>query len=1006
MILLTPYYLDSCPERQAELSFCLQQNLQNPLITKIILLLDHSLNSQEIKELCPLKIETILCTGRCTYQDCLDYANKYLKDEIVIIANTDIFFDNTLALLEEFDLSNKFINLLRWEVVEIDAHVVRSQLHVTIGSQDAWIFRVPLKPFVACFPLGKPGCDNRIAFEARTVGLKVINPAFSIRSHHLHFTNVRNYGSQDRIPGPYLLMPPGALVTDQSGEDLGYIYMRGDDKDDKALLNARAAQLTKRLPKTIDCQVPYNKSDGLVSPCKDPQSAARLTAVVISRNSEKTLDITLASLEGCYDQLIIINVNGTESVQTFSRRQDARIINAAEGQELQAMLSAIKGGWVFQLEADEFIDEQTRQFLKRFKDELATEQVRPDCYLVQRQWISPWSTTSYLVNKPHNYDLQLRLFRYSDKLSLVNQNSSFIRGFYELCPDLECVKIYSLYLTVNEQSVRQKRSLRSNWFEAQGETLRLCLPELQKMQIAPVDSQQFCPTVSHLLQSLKPIHLDQQLPLILPSEKADPVIVIDGVFFQYANSGIARVWETLLKEWVATGFAQHLVVIDRAGTAPKISGVTYRLTAFYDYSQHLTGREYNEQICQEEQASLFISTYYTTPLSCRSAFMAYDMIPEVQGWDLSTPIWQAKRQAIGHASAHIAISKNTAKDLTQLFPHINIPDVCVAYCGVDSHFQPVAPEQVAQFKMTWGITKPYVLIVGKRTQYKNILLFLLAFSQLPNWRESAIVCIGGGTLEEEFQIFARKFSIHMLNLSDQELATAYSGAVALIYPSVYEGFGMPVAEAMACGCPVITCNNSSLAEVAGEAALYVGETDVEGMINALQQVQQPAVRQVLAQAGLKQAKRFSWSRMAEDVAQALLKATLPIVPAPENHLLFPDWQQENIAEELAEVLSAWIAQYQSPQTALLISAEGFPSEGEMNIEAFLQGILTELFFTSGLVIENPIHFLPALYPAQWQLLLKEKCTYISMTLENRALVIETSAHQLPKLQLSTAQLIG
>jgi glycosyltransferase involved in cell wall biosynthesis len=999
MILLTPYYFDSYPERQAELDFCLQQNLQNPLITKIILFLDSSLSTLQIDELQHSKIESICCSRRCTYQDFLDYANKYLQGEIVIISNTDIFFDETLELLEGHDLSNKFLSILCWEVVEIGELIIHSQLRVTISSQDVWVFRAPLKPFIACFPLGKPGSDNRIVFEAQTVGLIVTNPAFSIRSHRLHLTDCRNDNLQERVPAPYLFIPPNVLTNDQTGKDSSYICIRGNQKDDISLLNIKAEGLIVSLPKTVDCKIPCHKSFAIKTFNKPQKQVETLTAVVISRDSEKTIGITLASLEGCYDQLIVIDVGSNEKTLAIARKYSARIVSAAEGQEFQAMLSSVKCGWVFQLEADEFVDDKNRHFLQQFMQEVADEKISSDCYLIQRRWLAPWNTTSYLINEPHGFDLQLRLFRYSQKLFIADHNSNLIHGFSEPCSDLACGTIYSLYLSVNKRSVRQQKSLRSNWLDTHGETLRLCMPELQKMQVSPLDTQLFLPTVNDLLQHLEPANLDQKVPLVTPSQKAYPVIVIDGAFFQFAKSGVSRLWETLWEEWVAMGFAQHLVVIDRAGTAPKLSGVTYRTAPIYNYSQPLLDREFNEQICQEEQASLFVSTYYTTPLSCRSVFIAYDMLPEVQGWDLNTSVWQAKRQAIGHASAYIAISESTAKDLAQLFPHIDFSQIVVSCCGVDKHFQPASLKQVAQFKTNWGITKPYFLIVGTRFQYKNILLFLLAFQDLPNREDFSIVCVGGGTLEEHFQAFARQFSMHMLNLSDQELATAYSGAEALIYPSVYEGFGMPVAEAMACGCPVITCHNSSLPEVAGEAALYVGETDVEGMIQALQTLQKPAVRQKLAEAGLEQSKRFSWSRMAEDVAHVLLKTTLPIALAPENYLLFPDWKQEGIAETLTEILATWITNPLSPQAALLIVEEDFPDDDEMTAEIFLHSILTELIFMRGLLIDNPICLLPSLYPAQWQLLLKEHCTYIPIiptTLENRALVIQTGADQLPK----------
>lgn len=350
-----------------------------------------------------------------------------------------------------------------------------------------------------------------------------------------------------------------------------------------------------------------------------------------------------------------------------------------------------------------------------------------------------------------------------------------------------------------------------------------------------------------------------------------PLIAIDGMFFQGHNSGIARVWKTLLEEWATNGFAKHLIVFDRIGTAPKIPEIRYRVIPIHDYNATDTDRQILQEVCDQEGVDLFISTYYTTPLSTPSVFMAYDMIPEFFGWNLNLPEWREKHYGIQHACAYIAISENTARNLIGCFPHIPPDSVTVAHCGVNSNFVPSKPEKISTFKLKYGISKPYFLLVGWRTAYKNTAFFLKAYYQLTNKSDFDIICIGGDSvLEPEFTHYAQNRTIHLQRISDDELKEAYSGAVALIYPSLYEGFGMPIIEAMACGCPVITCFCGSIPEVAGQAALYVKEFDVEDFVKLLVKVQQPEVRQSLITAGLEQAKKFTWQKMAEKISLVLL----------------------------------------------------------------------------------------------------------------------------------------
>jgi glycosyltransferase involved in cell wall biosynthesis len=351
-------------------------------------------------------------------------------------------------------------------------------------------------------------------------------------------------------------------------------------------------------------------------------------------------------------------------------------------------------------------------------------------------------------------------------------------------------------------------------------------------------------------------------------------VVVDGVFFQMASTGIARVWRSFLDEWSQDEFGRHITVLDRGKTAYRVPGIRYRDIPRYDSFQTARDSHLLQRACDDENADLFISTYYTTPITTPSVFMAYDLIPEVLGADLSLPPFPEKHLAIQHACAYIAISESTAQDLARYFPQVRPENITIVWLGVPSTFSPAGTEELESFRSKHAIRKPYFLIVGDRVGlggYKNTPLFFRAFSRLPDKDRFAVVCTGGRPeWEPELKGLTSGIDLYHLRLNDDDLRFAYSGARALVYPSRYEGFGLPVAEAMACGCPVITSNTSSLPEVAGPAALYVGPDDIAGLASALQAVVKEPTREALIVAGLQRARRFSWKNASATASRALM----------------------------------------------------------------------------------------------------------------------------------------
>lgn len=272
----------------------------------------------------------------------------------------------------------------------------------------------------------------------------------------------------------------------------------------------------------------------------------------------------------------------------------------------------------------------------------------------------------------------------------------------------------------------------------------------------------------------------------------------------------------------------------------------------------------------DQHFDIYHSTYYRRPIAITqpNVVTVHDFV--YQRFVHGLKKWRHQLQmvcAIQQAQHIICISEATRQDLLEFVPLRPDQQVSVIYHGVSDFFYPI---QDLALPTPIESNRPFMLFIGQRGGYKNFSLALSALSLLPDFE---LHCVGGGALSaEELSVVpmsTRNRVRHLGFVDDARLNHLYNQAFCLIYPSQYEGFGIPVLEAMRAGCPVVCVDCKAVTEIGG-AALCVSEDarDPTSLAKAVMDIAEPQARAKLQGLGLERAQLFSWDRCFDQTIAA------------------------------------------------------------------------------------------------------------------------------------------
>ena len=353
-------------------------------------------------------------------------------------------------------------------------------------------------------------------------------------------------------------------------------------------------------------------------------------------------------------------------------------------------------------------------------------------------------------------------------------------------------------------------------------------------------------------------------------------IGIDCRIHYYNRTGIGRYIRNLIREFPECASADLELVLfqSRREREPLLRDAKVRCRSVVTPAHHRWERWLLAAEVAPKRVDVLHSPDHVapTPIGWQSVVTVLDLafLAHPEAYDSQSLLYYSQVfRTLARAAKVITISDFTRREV---LTRTSIPPerVVTTHLAVDPGYYPRADEACADVRIRLEVPDSYFLVVGTIEERKNLERLLAAYAMLPRRDRPHLVFAGSGGYHSDRVVDAVQehrlgHQVHFLgHVSDADLPMLYTGAACLLFPSRYEGFGLPILEAMACGCPVITSDCGSMAEVAGDAAVLVDPNSAEAIAAGIATIlEDTALRKSLIARGHARVKQFSWRSAAE-----------------------------------------------------------------------------------------------------------------------------------------------